>query len=522
MDDEAFYAWLTTKEITPEDYQAMDDAGKTALQEEYLAMQASSKSVVQAAIKTAELSKENQTEIVRIRALEAGFKHSPEFLAEALDKKWSFNTARKILTARLKSTNQQKALNAQVKTGKPMKEEMKGDVFLAGFGREFGLTDKNIVDKLFYGQKHRAEPALEAAARQFRQGCGYAELFLSSINSHDRKLDSYHMEQSHEQSRQNRLKSKNPALTASLGFSTIDAQAIIDHVHQTYVEQQYELAEFTAENIGTIREVSDFTKIEMFKPTLLGRIKQIADSGEIPHMSFTIEARTAQSKPLGGILAVPETYYINDDIGLFKDTMNMLAQEAAIAYENDFFEYLRLMMNNTIMAADGQSFFSTARNNYLTGAQSSFSTLGLSNARLQFSKMKNKNDAPILVNPTNLIVPPALEPKAQLIFQSNRTNEGGNEGEAQIYGGKYNPITSPFLGTGMTGNPGMISDTAWLLTAAQNALALIYILKVRGFGSPRLESSTMDISVWGTKYRVLFPYGFAVGDPNAAVLSTGV
>lgn len=521
-DDEAFYTWLATKEITPEQYQAMDDNAKAALQEEYMAAQASVKEpTVQAKSKTQPKPAPAVTN-ENIPALQAMFGKNETFLREAISKNWNPVTANKIYEARMNSNKQKEALTAQVKTGRNVATQNVNDVFLAGFARTFGLSDENIIKKLFKGDQSRAEPALKASAKQFTQGCYYSDLCLEALGSKERRLNTSLYRAAMQQSLEYRNRGMyNPALKASIGFSTIDAAAIIERVHQSFLEQEYENVEFVAERIGRIKEVQDFTKIETYTPTLLGRINRITESGEIPNLSFTIEKQEAKAEPYGGILGVPEQFYINDDLGWFNNLMSRIAKEAAYSYEYDFFLFLRRMMSGLVNASDGTAFFSAGHGNVLNGAGSSFSTLGLQNAEMAFMTARNRNGAYVMVNAQNLIIPPALKPAATLIYESDRITAPNTEGDRQIYGGKYAPIWSPLLGSANSSEGGLASNTAWLLTAAPNVLSFIDILNVRGFRAPIVESSTMDLAVWGTKFRVIYAYGFAAGDTRAAVLSLG-
>lgn len=525
VEDEDFYNWLNNdqgKEITIEDYQALDEDSKLELQAEYIASQNGAEPVATAGLKKSLVKVSASDESGRVVALNAMFGASPSFLRKAVANGWSPQTANRIFEAKKNKFQQKKVLGAAVKTGINTSRENRGDVLLAAFGRTFGLSEDMIDKKLFQGDKSRCEPALKAAMSQFKQGCYYSDICLEAIGSRDRRFTDEHFQAAMYKSRENRLKMMaNPALQASLGFSTIDASAIIDRVHQAYVEQTYELQEFVADMISKTVEVDDFTKIESYRPTLLGRIQRMADSGEIKNLSFTIEKTEAQAAPMAGILSVPEIHYINDDLGLFNDLMSQIATNAAIAYEDDFFRFLREMMSGLVMAADGNAFFSAARGNILFGASSSFSTTGLRGAIKAFKSARDKNGAPVLSVPKNLIVPAALEYDAMVIYESTRTNMVNAEGDAQPYGGRFAPLSSPFLGSDNAGDTGLTSDKAWLLTADPNAIPFVKNLKVRGFSTPRVESSTMDLAVWGTKMRVIFPYGRTVGDTRGAVLSLG-
>lgn len=529
VDDEAFYAWLASQDVTVEQYTEMSDDEKAALQAEYAASGQASSPVV-----TANLGKptrkraapvSNSAESTRIVALQAMFGQHPDFLRDAIAKGWSTNNANAIFKARKgKQTMKRKALQANIGVGQSRGGigRNQSDIMTAAFAKTFGLTEDNICKKMFNGDKTRTDAALTAAAGQFRMGCGYSDLILTALDSRDRKLTSDHLKAVAYQSSQNAVnRILKPALQASLGFSTVDATAIIDFTHQAFVEQEYESVEFIADTIAKVVEVEDTTKLEMYRSTILGRLQEIANSGEIKNLSFTVEKTEAHAKPMGGVFSLSEEYILNDSIGIFNGLMSDIAINAAQSYEDDVLAYVREMMAGDVLASDGQPFFSVARGNLLTGAASQLNTNGLSAALRAFRGARDLNGKPVSVSPKNLIIPPALEWIASVIYSSTETNAVDNNGNAQVYKGKFLPVTSPLLGTGNEGHVGLISDLAWLLAADPQRIPFVKALKVRGFSTPRVVSSTMDLSVWGTKYQVIYPYGVASGDTRGAVLMTG-
>lgn len=522
-DSEEFFGWLgAVYELNEEAFLALPIEEQQAYRDEYELSKAEPEPVQAKGKKFPK--RDSSGEIVRCNQIKAAFGDDPAFCRRAIAAGWNVKRAVKIFDAQVKAKRQRRS-NVPVTAGSsgPMGGGNKRDIAVVSLARTFGITDDRVCDKFFGKDKRRFESAVKAAISRGCYDGGYSlnDLYLDAINSTARKLTEPLLNEARLVAFRNRqsVAGRPGAVKASLGFSTIDGDEVLTGVMQAYLEERWAAYELQYPQVAKEREVANFRDIEGYRTTLMGRIGQIAANGQIPMLGLDIEKTVSKALPQGATFAVPKMHYIDDDIGLFQDIADQIADVSWQSLESDVFEMLRLMMAGEVNASDGLPFFSVDRGNMITGATSSLSVTGLGLVKAAFAKLRNKNGQPIAFKPDRLVVPPALEDIAERIYTSTESMAPDPNGSRQVYYNQYRPVSTPYLGS--SNDTGNISDLAWVLMLDPERFPVIAVQKLRGYTTPVIEQSDMDLAVWGTKFRTLFPYGVTPGFPEAAVLATG-
>jgi phage major head subunit gpT-like protein len=152
----------------------------------------------------------------------------------------------------------------------------------------------------------------------------------------------------------------------------------------------------------------------------------------------------------------------DDRIGIYNPSLDMLGQDAAM-YPDDLILAL-LEAGTTGLCYDGQYFFDTDHpkniDDATAGTQANLFTTTALNAtnygakRAAMRKLVGADGRPLGVNPTHLIVPPALEETARLILNGDFVpNAAGTASETNVWKGTANLVVWDRL----------TSDSTWYL-----------------------------------------------------------
>jgi len=150
---------------------------------------------------------------------------------------------------------------------------------------------------------------------------------------------------------------------------------------------------------------------------------------------------------------------------------------------------------------------------------------GLGAAVAVMRALVDADGEPVLVEPRTLVVPPALEAKADALYAStNVVVSGGGDTvttapSASPFAGKYKPLCSPYISNAKyTG----YSTTQWYLFADPNSGPAAFLAAfLNGMTNPTIEQSDTDFNTLGVQYRGFLDFGFAQCDSQGAVKSTG-
>lgn len=296
------------------------------------------------------------------------------------------------------------------------------------------------------------------------------------------------------------------------GFSTSSLPNILGAVANKQLLAGYQEDDMTWEEIAEVRSVSNFYTQNHYRMLDNFEYEEVGSGGEIKHGTTGEETYTSQAKTYGKMYAITRTQIINDDLGAFSDIRTRLGRGAAQKFNNMFWAAFM----------DNSSFFTTALTNYIEGATTNLGTDGVG-LGLMIKAFRNMTTPSadgskhigMGLNPTKILVPPALEGNAMLAFRANNLdNVAASSGN--IYANRFRPVVQWRLGnSGYTG----YGDKIWYMFGDRVKPMLVTFLN--GQRSPTVESTDADFNTLGIQFRGYHDWSASKSEYLAGVKSKG-
>lgn len=287
---------------------------------------------------------------------------------------------------------------------------------------------------------------------------------------------------------------------ASSGFSTISlSSGILANVANKEILMGYMEEDQAWREISAIKPVSNFYQHSSNRLLDNFEFEKVGKAGEIKHGSVGSERYTRQADTYAKMWALTRQDFLNDDLGAFADIRPRLGRGGAKKLSNVFW---------TAFMANHAAFFTAARTNYIEGATTNLGTdgVGLAAGIAAFNKRTSPSaDGANRIGgrAAVLLVPPELEGNADVLFVNQNLGSVSN-GDANIYAGKYKPVSVPQLSdSSFTGN----STTAWYLCARPGDLPLMAVSFLNGAEAPTIESADADFHTLGVQFRGYWDFG---------------
>jgi len=298
-------------------------------------------------------------------------------------------------------------------------------------------------------------------------------------------------------------------------FSTGELSGIVGNVANKALQDAFAMAPSVAEQITATRSHTNFQPNTVYSLALNGELQLVSKDGELKHLRMAEESRTRQVQTRGAVLSITRQDLINDDLNAFADNAKALGRKAVHSREKTLFAALNATGN-------GASFFTTARGNYVEGAATNLQSSSLSTAVQMFRDQVGPDGLPVMVDPTILLVPTALEQTAKELMNSQYVvgPTSAKTPSANVWQGSFQPLVSPWLSNStLTG----ASSTAWYLLGNPADLAALEIAYLNGLQTPTVEYFGMDTNpeVLGVSWRVFWDFGVALAEYRAGVKSKG-
>jgi hypothetical protein len=366
-----------------------------------------------------------------------------------------------------------------------------------------------VTAKLNDVEKQFSAETLEAAHRKFPRGLHLGDLVLTYA-----KRAGY-----------NGLSLKaglKPALQAafapdlkaagSWGPSTGGGlSGVLSNTANKFLRAGFEAVESTWREISAIRSVVDFKQITTYSLTGGLTYNKVPAGGEIKHGTIGAESYNNQVDTRGIMLGLDRRDLINDNLDALTGVGRRMGRGAALSLNLDFWT---LFLNNS-------SFFTAGRNNVSTGAGSALGTAGLDAANAKFLTQTDPDGNPLGVQPSILLVPPALWSTGAALMQSAGLTIGSGTAAApssNIWAGKFRLATSAYMqNSSLTGN----SSAAWYLLASPDDMPVVEVAFLNGNQTPTVESADADFSMLGIAMRAYLDYGVAFQEYRGGVRSAG-
>lgn len=304
-------------------------------------------------------------------------------------------------------------------------------------------------------------------------------------------------------------------LRAAGGFSTISLPNILSSVANKAMLERFDLAESVALQIADTTDTNDFKQFSRYRLDSSGSLSEVAQDGELKHIPLSESTYTNQLKTYGGMIALTRQMMINDDLGAFLQIPQIFGELAKLAIEETVF---------TKILANTGSFFSTGNSNYFEGSTTNLSLSSIATALQKFREMKNAGGKFMLITPSILLVPPALESIARQLYSAQFLNETTTANSAKlnknVYENMFKPMVSPYLGSAAALTN--YSDTAWyLLAAPRPGVSIAQVGFLAGQRTPVIESAETDFNTLGMQWRAYLDFGCNLLEKRAGVMSKG-
>lgn len=310
------------------------------------------------------------------------------------------------------------------------------------------------------------------------------------------------------------IKSDNLLEVIKAAFSTHTITTMLTTAGNKMLLDGFNLLPQSWRQVASVKTVSDFKEVTMFRMTADLEYEEVAAGGEIEHGTVSQEGYGIQAKTYAKMFALTRQDIINDDLGAFNAIRERLGMGAAVKMNNLFWTVW-------LAAVNAGTFWTAARGNFQTGASTALGETSL-NAAVKLFRDSEGTDGNLLgLEPEFMLVPSALEATARKLFVSMEirdTTASTKTLVANIHFNRFKPIIIPELGNSkFTG----YSATGWFLLANPAVLASAAMCFLDGLQTPTIESTDADFNTLGIQSRGYHDFGVSMTEFRASVHSAG-
>jgi hypothetical protein len=299
--------------------------------------------------------------------------------------------------------------------------------------------------------------------------------------------------------------SDSPESWIRAGFSTTGLSGILGDSARKSLSAAYSSVANVAGEIACKLSVKDFLTYTGYRMTGSKVLPKVGPGGELKHSTVGEESFTYYVETYGELLGFTRQMLINDDMGAFTSIPVMEGEKAA---------YTREYLLWTLVRANTGTFFGTGNSNYVTAAP--INTTGYDAATKTLREMVDTDSNKMLVNPSIVVVPPALEAAANRMYASSNlivvglasTSAKSTEGMANTY--KYRPLCTPFLAG---------ADTYWYLFPDPGSRACFGLVYLNGQEGPTVEDCPLSGDLLGQAWRIYCDIGVCQVDKRLGVMA---
>ena len=414
---------------------------------------------------------EATNEVKRITAISAlcGGKHG-ELQAKAIDAGWtSERTELEVL----------KAGRAEFHIGRGALQTDVSKRVLECVVRMNSTTPDSVIAKAY------DEPTLDMASKHRRMGVRALIEHACRLSGVDRPL-----------------LTDSPETWVKCGFSTTDLAGILGDSATKIMLDAFQSVPQLGRRIARKLTANDFNTHTGYR--LGGDIimKALGAGGELEHGTLEEASFTYSVGTVGRYFGINRQILINDDLGALTQVPTLIGRGSALRVEKDFW---------TLVKANTGSFFHADNSNYIEGATTTLTSVGLDEAIAAMEELTDDQSEPILVVPAFLVVPPELRGAAERLYVGQTIDPATSTPDVNIHAGRYVPISVPYL----------TAAAAWYLFGDPNDVAAFGIAYLNGVESPVVEQVEQSPDYLGTAFRGYFDFGVCQCEPQGAVMSKG-
>lgn len=276
---------------------------------------------------------------------------------------------------------------------------------------------------------------------------------------------------------------------------------ILSNAANKSLARAYDLATTTFEAWTSKGSNKDFKAATRYRLSEAGDLVRIPENGEFKYDDLTEESAKASVLTFGRAWSLTREAIVNDDLGALSTIPTKYAVSARYGINKLVYETL----------AKNTSIFTAGHKNIATAAPLSVESLG--EARKLMRLQKNVAGKQTLnIQPKYLIIPAALETKAQQLLHSLSDPAGNNSSVVNPFANSLTIITDAELD--------QYSETAWYLAADPLLAGGIEVTYLNGKDSPTIDSQ-VAFDTLGMKFRIYMDYGVNVIDFRGLVKNVG-
>ncbi len=281
--------------------------------------------------------------------------------------------------------------------------------------------------------------------------------------------------------------SADEVFTRAGEHTTSDFALTVSNAMNKVALDTYRAAESPLKTLCRQRTLPNFKDATSIRLGEMGRLEELAESGEITHTSRAESGETMRLKTFARGVTVSRKLMIDDDLGLLGD-MTAALGEAAAQTEADI---LVALLTGNPNLSDGNPVFHASRGNI--GTADGPSVASLTESRLAMRTRKGLDGATIIAAaPRYVLVPATLETDAEQVLASIQPS---TVDDVNPFGGKLSLLVEPRL-TGET----------WYVFADPARLAAMQYAYLSSAQSVQIQR-TEAWDTLGMKFRAFLDFG---------------
>lgn len=283
---------------------------------------------------------------------------------------------------------------------------------------------------------------------------------------------------------------------------TSDFSLVVGNAMGKVAADAYRAAESPLKTLCRQRVLRDFKASTSIRVGNMGRLEELAESGEITHTSRAEHGESFALKTYARGINVTRNLLVNDDLGVLGD-MSGAFGEAAAQTEADIL--VDLLTGNPNLS-DSTAVFHSSRGN-VAASGSNPDTASLDTARKAMRGFKGLDGKTLLsVSPKYLVVGPALETDAEKLLASIYA---ATTADVNAWAGKLSLIVEPRI----------TNDDWWIFADPSRIAGMVYGYLASAQGVQIQRAEAWD--TLGMKYRAYLDFGAGWTDWRAAYYNAG-
>ncbi len=269
-----------------------------------------------------------------------------------------------------------------------------------------------------------------------------------------------------------RLMSKGSAIVKAM-HTTSDFPELLTDAGNRILLNAYEAVPSALKRISKRSTARDFRPLTRIQITGNSNLKKVNEAGEFQHGTMFDASESYKLDTFGQIFSISRQALINDDLGAFSDSAQMMGR---LASDFEAQHLVDLLISNPKMK-DDTPLLHASRNNLATTLTSTISaSIGEGRKSMRLQKSLN-GTSPIGVAPIYLLIPASLETEAEKLVSEIYA---AKTEDANPFTKKLQVIVEPRLDA--------VSETGWYLFADPQLAPVIEYAYLEEHEGPYFES----------------------------------